>query len=65
MIETAADILAAHCAGTTTPADTVARSFARIRAHGDAAVFISLRDEADAIADAKAIVAEGHTNLPL
>ncbi len=65
MIETAADILAAHRAGAATPVDTVARSFARIRAHGDAAVFINLRDEADAIADAKAIAAEGQTDLPL
>jgi len=34
-----------------TPEQTVARSFARIRAHGDPAVFISLRDEQDALAE--------------
>ena len=63
MTETIAEILAAHRAGAATPADTVARSFARIRAHGDAAVFISLREEADAVADA--VAAEGRTDLPL
>ena len=63
LIETVADILAAHRAGTATPADTVARSFARIRAHGDTAVFISLRDEVDAVAEAKAL--GNRTDLPL
>ena len=47
------------------PADTVARSFARIRAHGDPALFISLRDEADAIAEAKALQASGAQDRPL
>ena len=65
MSETAAEILATHRAGAATPADTVARSFARIRAHVDPAVFISLRQEADAIADARALAAEGRTYLPL
>ena len=53
MTETVADILRAHRAGAMTPEQTVARSFARIRAHGDPAVFISLRDEADALAEAE------------
>jgi allophanate hydrolase len=48
-----------------TPADTVARSFARIRQHGDSAVFISLRDEAEVIAEAKALAARAPTSLPL
>lgn len=49
--ETVADILAAHRAGAT-PADTVARCYARIRAHADPAIFITLRDETDALAEA-------------
>ena len=44
--DTVAAILKAHRSGALTPADTVARSFARIRAHNDPAVFISLRPEA-------------------
>jgi len=63
--ETVLDIVAAHRVGTATPADTIARSFARIRAHNDPAVFISLRDEAEAVAEAKALAAKGNTSLPL
>jgi allophanate hydrolase len=65
VIETVADIVAAHRAGTLSPAETVARSFARIRAHADPAVFISLREEADAVAEARRLVAEGRANGPL
>ena len=53
--ETVASIVAAHRAGTATPEQTVARSYARIRAHGDAAIFISLRPEAEALAEARAL----------
>ncbi len=63
--ETVSEILHAHRTGVATPADTVARSFARIRAHGDPAVFISLRDEAAAIAEAKALMATGAERRPL
>ena len=65
MTETVAEIVAAHRAGTTSPAKTIARSFQRIRDHGDSAIFISLRDEADAIAEAEALAAKGDTSLPL
>ncbi len=65
MTETVAAILAAHHAGTTTPVDTVARSFERIRAHGDPAVFISLREENEALAEAKALTAAGSAERPL
>lgn len=65
MTETVAEIVAAHRAGTASPAKTVARSFQRIRDHGDPAIFISLRDEADAIAEAEALMAKGDTSLPL
>src|ERR1043166_356254 len=65
MTETVAAIVAAHCAGTTSPARTVARSFQRIRDHNDPAVFISLRDEADALAEADALTGKDATHLPL
>ena len=65
MSGTAASIVAAHRAGTCSPEDTVAQCYARIRALDDPAVFIALRDEADAIADAKALAAEQHTDRPL
>ncbi|HEX4557423.1 MAG TPA: allophanate hydrolase [Xanthobacteraceae bacterium] len=64
MTETVADILRAHRAGAMTPEQTVARSFARVRAHGDPAVFISLRDEQDALAEAKALACRSR-DLPL
>src|SRR5437868_1878307 len=65
LTETIAEILQAHRTGAATPADTVARSYARIRAHADPAVFISLRDEAAAIAEAKALMAAGAEGRPL
>jgi len=63
--ETVLDILAAHRAGATTPSKTVARCYARIRAHADPALFITLRDEAEAIAEAKALEQSGRKDLPL
>ena len=54
MTETVAAIVAAHRAGTLTPAETVARCYRRIRDHNDPAIFISLRDEKDALAEAEA-----------
>jgi allophanate hydrolase len=64
--ETIAAIVAAHRAGTMTPAQTVARSYQRIRDHNDPAVFISLRDEKDAIAEAERLAArEDAASLPL
>ena len=65
MTETVAAILAAHRAGTLSPAQTVARSFARIRDHNDPAIFISLRDERQALAEAEALAAKDATKLPL
>src|SRR5690242_5133241 len=62
--ETVADILTAHRAGAMTLADTVARCYARIRAHADPAIFITLRDEQDALAEANALAARGG-ELPL
>ena len=57
--ETVAAIVAAHRAGTMTPAQTVARSYQRIRDYNDPAVFISLRDEKEALAEAEALAVEG------
>ena len=66
MSETVAAIVAAHRAGRQSPAQTVARSFQRIREHNDPAIFISLRDEKDAIAEAEALAANKEASaLPL
>lgn len=65
MTETVADIVAAHRAGTMSPAKTVARTFQRIRDHGDPAIFISLRNEQEAISEAEALEAKDITTLPL
>ena len=56
--ETVAAIVEAHRSGSASPEATVARAYARIRAHDDPAIFITLRAEADAIAEAKALAAE-------
>ncbi len=64
--ETIAAIVAAHRAGTLTPAQTVARTYRRIREHDDPAIFISLCDEKDAIAEAEKLAARADTaDLPL
>jgi allophanate hydrolase len=63
--ETVAEILAAYRSGAATPADMVARSYARVRALDDPAVFISLLDEKDALADAQKLAAAGARDLPL
>ncbi|MGC1560401.1 MAG: allophanate hydrolase [Bradyrhizobium sp.] len=65
MNETIAAILAAHRAGRISPAQTIARSFQRIRDYNDPAIFISLRDEKDAIAEAEALSGKDATQLPL
>jgi allophanate hydrolase len=63
--ETVAELVAAHRAGAVSPAQSVARSFQRIRDHDDPAIFISLRAEADAIAEAEALTATDRAGLPL
>lgn len=65
MTETIAAIVAAHRAGTTTPAATVARTFKRIRDYADPATFITLRDEKDVIAEAEALAKKDAQRLPL
>jgi allophanate hydrolase len=65
MTETVAALVAAHRAGGVSPARTVARSFQRIRDHNDPAIFISLRDEADALAEAESLSKKDAAQLPL
>src|SRR5216684_2993366 len=65
MTETVAAIVAAHRAGILSPAQTVARSFARIRDHSDPAIFISLRDEKEALAEAEGLTTKEGAQLPL
>ncbi len=65
MTETVAEILDAYRSGAMTPADVVARSFARIRAHNDPAIFITLRAERDVVAEAHTLARRGDTSLPL
>ncbi len=63
--ETIAAIVAAYRAGTLTPEQTVARSYARIREHDDPAIFIALRDEQEARAEARALANRDANSLPL
>jgi allophanate hydrolase len=63
--ETVAAIVAAHRAGQLSPAETIARSYRRIRDHDDPAIFISLRDEQDALAEAEGLLAKDAAALPL
>ncbi|CCD95279.1 putative glutamyl-tRNA(Gln) amidotransferase subunit A (Glu-ADT subunit A) [Bradyrhizobium sp. ORS 375] len=65
MTETVAEIVAAHRAGHQSPEDTVARCYQRIRAHGDPAIFISLRGQADALGEAKSLKEKDAAALPL
>jgi allophanate hydrolase len=55
VIKTVSEIVAEHRNGAASPEDTIAQCYARIRAHADPAIFISLRDEADACAEARAL----------
>ncbi|QUS42229.1 allophanate hydrolase [Tardiphaga alba] len=48
-----------------TPAQTIARTYQRIRDHNDPAIFITLRNEAEAIAEAEALAAKDAAALPL
>jgi allophanate hydrolase len=63
--ETVAEILNAYRSGTATPADIVARSFERLRAHDDPAIFITLREEKDVASEAQALARNGDKTLPL
>jgi allophanate hydrolase len=58
MLKTVADIVAAHRKGTGSPRATVAECYERIRAVADPGIFITLRNEAEALAEAEALPAE-------
>jgi len=63
--ETISTILAAYRARTTTPQEIVARTYARIHDHADPAIFIGMRSESDALADAEMLEREGDKGRPL
>jgi allophanate hydrolase len=65
LTETVAEIVRAHRAKTMSPVETVERTFARIAAHDDPALFISLRQEAEVIAEARRLMDEGEVDRPL
>ncbi len=56
---TLTSLLAAHLDGSATIPQTIAACYARHRAHGDDAIFITLRPEAEVLAEAEALQAEG------
>ncbi|WP_051356416.1 allophanate hydrolase [Azorhizobium doebereinerae] len=64
-MDTVASLLAAHRSGRRSPSETVRATYERIAAHGDPAMFISLRPEADVLADAAALEAHKAGALPL
>jgi allophanate hydrolase len=65
MTETAIDLAAAHRSGSLSPRETIRRSFARIEAAADPAMFIALREEADLVAEAEALGGRDGRDLPL
>ena len=65
MSETVSEIVAAHLSGAATPEQTIRRCYERIRAYDDPAVFITLREEAQALAEARALMAAGPEGKPL
>jgi allophanate hydrolase len=65
LAETVAALVSAHRAGTLKSEDTVARTYERIRRHDDPAIFIHLRSEAEAVAEARALSSRDASTLPL
>jgi allophanate hydrolase len=63
--ETVAEIVHDHRVQAGRPQDTVARTYRRIQAIDDPAVFISLRPQAEVEAEARSLAASGRTDLPL
>lgn len=62
---TLTDILSAHHDGRRSIAETVAACYARLREIGDEAIFISLKPEAEALAEAVRLQDEGPRGRPL
>ncbi len=65
MTETIAGLVRAHQSGAIPIVDTVRRSFARAHEASDPAIFISLRDEAAVIEEARRLEAQGGAGLAL
>jgi allophanate hydrolase len=61
---TLAATLAAHNAGKS-PAETIKETYARIAAHADPALFVTLRPESAALAEAERLAAAGPRGRPL
>ncbi|MDE3175631.1 MAG: allophanate hydrolase [Pseudomonadota bacterium] len=64
MTMTLAATIAAHRSGKS-PAQTIEETYARIAAHDDAALFITLRPLSEALADARRLTAQGPEGKPL
>lgn len=64
MTLTLAAVTAAH-AGGKSPVVTIRETYARIAAHADPALFLSLKPEAEAIAEAERLAAAGSQGKPL
>lgn len=64
-LPTLTEILASHHAGSRTIAETVSACYARLREHGDEAIFISLKPKAEALAEAVQLQDEGPRGRPL
>jgi allophanate hydrolase len=65
LLHTIESLLQAHRDGSQTPRQTLADIYARIRAHDDPAIFITLREEADVLREADALDARHSGELPL
>ncbi|GGF72884.1 allophanate hydrolase [Azorhizobium oxalatiphilum] len=64
-MDTLASLLTAHRSGRSSPSDTIRATYRRIAAHADPAMFITLRPEADVLAEAAALEARKAAALPL
>lgn len=64
-MDTIASLLSAHRTGARSPSETVRATYRRMADHGDPAIFITLRPEADLLAEAAALEKRGATHLPL
>lgn len=58
-MQTLSEILTAHIDGHATIAETIAAAYGRLRAHADPAMFIALKPEAEALAEAARLQEEG------
>ena len=63
--ETIAELLALHRGEPRTIIDTVRRSYARLAAAGDPAMFIALRPEAEVVAEAEVLSGAGDRKAAL